>query len=103
MSPREFNSDEFNRLGDEVYMSGESAPIPKGNLAVSVALEDGVPFFLQAGDVVSGLQDNNGFKGYFDGVVKYDPDRGWALQVRTGHTDSIDIYMENVKQFKIYD
>lgn len=101
--PEILSNYEFDKLDNKVFDSKVDHPQPKGNLAVSVELEDGVPFFLQAGDIVTGQQGEESFKGYFDGVVKYNPDKGWGLQVRTGKTEAINVYLGELNQFKIYD
>lgn len=101
--PKQIPHYEFSRLDSKVFDSTIEKPAPSGNLAISVELEDGVPFFLQAGDVITGLHSNESFKGYFDGVVKYDPDKGWGIQVRTGPMDAINVFLGELKTFKIYD
>lgn len=102
--PKRIDEKEFERLDNKVYDSQEIVdPVPRGKLSVSVTLKDGVPFFLQAGDTIDGSINGKNFKGYFDGFVKYDPIKGWAIQVRTGKMEAVNIHFEELDSLKIYD
>lgn len=99
--PKPLDEGEFKRIGREVFNKRKTKP--KGRLSVSITFNDGVPMYIEAGDVISGADHNGHFEGYFDGLVTYDADKGWALQIKTADDKDVLMYIGGVKQFKIYD
>lgn len=99
--PKPLDENEFKRIGREVF--NKLKPKPRGGLSVSITFDDGMPLYLEAGDAISGANSEGVFEGYFDGLVTYDANKGWALQIKTLDNKDVLMYIDGVKQFRIYD